>query len=186
MIIVDSREWFLKECARNATIQTCVEIGVLYGDFSNLILQILNPEKLFLIDPYGVKIETDQAEDYGDFMQLNTAYSTEEDFINLKSRFAKQIHEGQIQIKRNYSHQIVHELPNNFFDFVYIDGCHLYPQVKEDLNDYLPKLKKNGLLCGHDYNMAYVKWAVDEFMQEQNFEMIIMNEMEFDFALKRK
>ena len=52
------------------------------------------------------------------------------------------------------------------FDLVYIDGLHTYDGVKNDIELYLPKVKKGGYIAGHDYNSKHfpgVKDAVDEF-----------------------
>ena len=54
-------------------------------------------------------------------------------------------------------------------DFIYIDGCHQYEAVKEDLKNYFPKVKLNGMVCGHDYNYAPfpgVTQAVNEFFNK--------------------
>jgi hypothetical protein len=74
------------------------------------------------------------------------------------------------------------EASNNFLsqtvDFICIDANHTYESVKEDILVWLPKLKKNGILAGHDYFTSVhpgVKKAVDEifnntvrFIPEQN------------------
>jgi len=55
---------------------TGVEIGVLYGDFSQMILDILKPELLVLIDPFECNTER-----YGEALNnITTAYSTAHDF----------------------------------------------------------------------------------------------------------
>lgn len=53
-------------------------------------------------------------------------------------------------------------------DVVFIDACHTYECVKEDIAAWLPKVKKGGYLAGHDYytwktNHDGVRQAVDEF-----------------------
>ena len=40
---------------------------------------------------------------------------------------------------------------DSYFDFVYIDADHEYEAVKNDILHWWPKVKKGGLLCGHDY-----------------------------------
>jgi predicted O-methyltransferase YrrM len=61
-------------------------------------------------------------------------------------------------------------------DWVYIDADHTYDGVKADLNAWIPKVRKGGLVMGHDYfNGEYkginfgVKKAVDELKKELKF-----------------
>ena len=42
---------------------------------------------------------------------------------------------------------------DNSLDFVFIDACHLYECITLDINSWLPKVKKGGILAGHDYNL---------------------------------
>jgi hypothetical protein len=39
-------------------------------------------------------------------------------------------------------------------DFIYIDGCHKYEQVKKDIENSLILLNGSGILAGHDYSEA--------------------------------
>jgi len=41
-------------------------------------------------------------------------------------------------------------LKDGIFDLIYIDGCHLYQEVKKDIALYQGKVKSPGILCGHD------------------------------------
>lgn len=52
---------------------------------------------------------------------------------------------------------------DNSLDFVFIDANHAYPFVKQDIEAWYPKVKRGGLLAGHDYTSHKgVKKAVDE------------------------
>ena len=49
-------------------------------------------------------------------------------------------------------------------DVVFIDMCHMYECVKEDIEAWYPKVKYNGYIAGHDYSYYHpgVKQAVNE------------------------
>jgi hypothetical protein len=187
MCKVTTREAFLRTCQQYLPKESkCVEIGVLDGDFSAQILDVLKPAELILIDPFI----TNEDLNYGaEFQYLPTVYSTEKQYENVLNRFRDEIFSGKITVYRQYSYQATCRFPNEYFDFIYIDASHLYEDVKRDLDDWLPKLKQNGLICGHDMvpssTFGVVK-AVSEFYKEHNFELIIFNENGGDFALKRK
>lgn len=186
MTIVDNRDEFLKALL-DYLPQDCkaVELGVLYGDFSEKILSILKPKTLFLIDPY----KTDETKTYGEGLNnLPTAYSNEQDYQNLVKRFENEIKVGKVFVLKNYSHMIVGLVGDNIYDLIYIDSSHLKEDVKKDLNDWLPKLKYGGIICVHDYvdikGFGVVE-ATDEFINEHGFEKIIFNENGGDLALKK-
>jgi predicted O-methyltransferase YrrM len=40
-------------------------------------------------------------------------------------------------------------------DFVFIDAGHSYEEVKKDIQAWLPKVKKGGVLAGHDYSKSF-------------------------------
>jgi len=168
----------------------CIEIGVLRGEFSATILERLSPSKLFLVDPWEVgKDKNSEGETYPNW-DLTHAYSNEGEMLFVKNRFRSLIEEEVVILKRGFSYDAVNEFPDDCFDFIYIDATHIYESVKADINDYLPKLKKNGLMCGHDYfdhpSFSVVK-AVDEFVDNNVLEWIALsNEQAPDWALKRK
>lgn len=43
------------------------------------------------------------------------------------------------------------QFPNESFDLVYIDGAHDYLNTVADIHSWFPKVKKGGILAGHDY-----------------------------------
>jgi predicted O-methyltransferase YrrM len=55
---------------------------------------------------------------------------------------------------------------NESLDFVFIDASHDYENVKADILAWMPKVKKGGILSGHDYNKHWpgVMQAVDEII----------------------
>lgn len=67
---------------------------------------------------------------------------------------------------RGISWECANKYENNSLDFIFIDAGHDYESVKKDINSWYPKLKKGGIISGHDYNQPTcgVKKAVDEFI----------------------
>jgi hypothetical protein len=54
-------------------------------------------------------------------------------------------------------------------DFVFIDANHAYEAVKQDLVCWFPRVKRRGILAGHDYlneDFPGVRRAVDEFCSD--------------------
>lgn len=72
----------------------------------------------------------------------------------------------RIEIKRQYTLDAAKDIANESLDFVIIDATHSYNGVKNDIDAWLPKIKENGLICGHDYHISFdnggVIRAVDE------------------------
>lgn len=62
-------------------------------------------------------------------------------------------------------------------DMVYVDGSHIYREVLEDIDRWLPTIKPGGIMVFHDYDKAIcpgVKPAVDEKMW--GYELIFIRE----------
>lgn len=56
---------------------------------------------------------------------------------------------------------------NSSLDFVFVDASHDYENVIKDIRAWLPKIKVNGVLAGHDIIHPPVKQAViDEFKED--------------------
>lgn len=141
-----------------------IELGVHLGDFSDKILQIVNPRKFHLVDSW-------------DCIPLNkpAAYSgiyNRDLFV--KKRFESSIKKNKLFIHKNYSHEALNFFENNYFDWIYIDANHDYDFVKFDIYNWSNKIKNDGLICGHDYcwkSNGVVK-AVDEFINDKNWQLI--------------
>jgi hypothetical protein len=59
--------------------------------------------------------------------------------------------EGYYKDLKMTSMKAVNRFENGSLDFVFIDGSHEYQDIKNDINAWLPKVKKGGVLAGHDY-----------------------------------
>lgn len=59
------------------------------------------------------------------------------------------------------------------FDSVFIDGDHAYDCVLADIETWLPRVKKGGIICGHDYWPNH--WGVMEAVNKvfgSNFDVV--------------
>ena len=56
-------------------------------------------------------------------------------------------------------------------DFIFLDASHSYESVKEDINNWLPKVKNGGVFAGHDWNPGswpgVVQAVKDSFNEDQ-------------------
>lgn len=59
--------------------------------------------------------------------------------------------EGYYRDMRMPSMEAVQKFENESLDFVFIDGSHEYEDIKDDIISWLPKVKRGGVLAGHDY-----------------------------------
>lgn len=80
---------------------------------------------------------------------------------------AKELMKGfdNVTFLKGLSSEMVKLIPDESLGFVYLDACHFYDTVKQDLEIWLPKLVPGGIMAGHDYlNAGYqVKEAVNDF-----------------------
>ena len=149
---------YAKEYFKNKSIIFC-EIGVFKGENSNSALKHLNIRNIYLIDPYAKYPDYESGGYYNKVIKAEkTAKQKLKDYRN-KTHFIKE-----------YSERAINEVPN--CDFIYIDGNHIYPYVKKDLELYSKKLNKGGIIAGHDTQIPDVIKAVAEFAaKHKNFEL---------------
>lgn len=84
----------------------------------------------------------------------------EQTFIDNITRFGIA---HRVKILKGYTNKMVNEVAEMTFDLLFVDACHLYEDVKQDLEMWLPKVKIHGTICGHDYgNWEGVGRAVNE------------------------
>jgi predicted O-methyltransferase YrrM len=67
---------------------------------------------------------------------------------------------GRFELLRTDSQSAAETFPDDYFDFVFIDGGHSMKQVLADLDSWTRKVRAGGLVAGHDANLFSVNFAV--------------------------
>ena len=119
-----------------------VEIGVLNGEYSKIILERWENGQLFMVDAWR------HLEGYIDMNGQDDKYH--HDCLVTACKNTKQW-ENRAHIVRMDSVASANMFPDEYFDFVYIDADHSYEGVVRDMKAWWPKVKKGGLFCGDDY-----------------------------------
>ncbi len=158
------------------------EIGVQKGEFSESLLQFTHPKKLYLIDcwEYQDPLVYDDSANFPNDEQERLYQKT-------LMRFAD---DPRVEIVRKYSKDAVLHFENESLDLVYIDANHAYSAVKDDLKIWWPKVKKGGMLSGHDYFIHPtfgVVQAVNEFLIEHDlyFSLLTTNDYYDSWAIQK-
>jgi hypothetical protein len=58
--------------------------------------------------------------------------------------------EDIVTVLRGNSHEQANLIKDESLDICFLDAGHQYSEIKKDISAYLPKIKKGGILCGHD------------------------------------
>jgi predicted O-methyltransferase YrrM len=69
------------------------------------------------------------------------------------------------------SKEVINYLPDNRFDFIYIDADHSEEGCRSDIIKSYPKVIHNGILCGHDFGDSRVQKAVQDFANANNLKL---------------
>ena len=100
-----------------------------------------------------------------------TVHLQDEEIINgtLFETFMKNIEPLKefIRVWKGDSNVVYQFFGDNSLMLLFIDGNHTYEAVKRDIKLWLPKVKKGGVISGHDYDLESVKRAVDEIFPDR-------------------
>ena len=158
---------WLKKASRDTIAEFCAEmnfnegaeIGVRAGTFSKIFLD-MNPNlHMRCIDswlPYS-RVGTQERQDayYQMCLEILAPYKERVDIIKMSSQEALSV------------------VPDDSLDFVYIDAMHDFDNVIMDLIGWNKKVKRGGIISGHDYYNFYnggVITAVDAYVKAHNIQ----------------
>lgn len=141
------------------------EMGVREGRHALSLMKNSRPKELHLIDFWSHQINRGQPQWAKFKEEVTNAFQGNPKVFVYDNDFTR----------------IMPAFPDNYFDWVYIDGWHGYNSIKRDITLALPKIKAGGILCGHDFTTEPSGWqtgvirAVIETIQEGHGKMIAIS-----------
>jgi predicted O-methyltransferase YrrM len=147
-----------------------VEIGVEAGKFAEYICQTIPNIEYYGVDTWSVG-EDKQSQRRGQ-ERADSFYE------QAKQRVAP----FNGTLIRGKSMDVVRDFEYESLDWVYIDGCHDFDFVAQDIIEWAKRVKKGGLIAGHDYykfRNAGVIEAVDAYIKcHRIHDVFLTNEQE--------
>lgn len=118
-----------------------VEVGVEQGIYTEILCQANPNAEIHGVDPWLVYPE------YREHISQENI-----DVLYLKAKTRLQQFPNCI-LWRGFSSEVVKEFKDNSLDFVYIDANHTLQFVIQDIAEWSRKIRKGGIIAGHDYRL---------------------------------
>jgi len=161
----------LRNIILNYDVRILAEVGVQSGDTTcRLLSSVPSIELYYAIDPWffydGFEKSIFEIHDgYRPLIEVNQQGMDKNynEFIKRISTFKNEIR-NKIKIIKEMSVDARNHIEDGELDLCFIDANHSYEFVRSDIDCWLPKIKKGGILAGHDYGLpgAGINKAVDE------------------------
>ena len=149
------RRWVVLQellCKKNPKVGA--EIGIFKGKMTfEMLKRLPSITMYYAIDPwlwypdYKISVKTENQKRWNQkVMDRNYNF-----FMNeMKDKgFQK-----KIKVLKMKGENASKSIPDGSLDWIFIDGNHGYEYVKKDCMLYIPKIKKGGLMSGHDYGLS--------------------------------
>lgn len=149
-----------------------VEIGVYKAEHTESLLKNLDIKQLYLVDPYEM---------YNEYNEGRIHYGVDQDPLHIAKKEAIQRlarFSDKISWIFKKSSDVTDEIPDEL-DFVYIDGNHEEKFVYEDIISFYPKIRKGGVIGGHDFYNGFCREhdgvirAVTSFSTDNNTNLCV-------------
>ena len=130
-------------------LRNCAELGVKEGRFSHYLLDNL-PETTVL----SVDLWSDEADDTGEYV------SGMGEFYYQMFKKSVEPYGGRAKVLRMDTVEAAGQIDDGTLDMVFIDADHSHQAVLKDISAWKPKIRKGGIMMGHDISYEGVYNAV--------------------------
>ena len=141
------KELIVERFIKDNDVKSYAEIGVFKGKLFHHVLKHTDVKIAYAIDSWG---ENDYKDNFADGLSevttLLDAYETFCAGIRYKDW-------NRVKILKKNSIKASKEIENNSLDMIFIDADHRYKAVLDDLKHWYPKVRKGGIIAGHDYSI---------------------------------
>lgn len=156
-----------------------VEIGIEKGKNAQTMFENMPNLKLYGVDSF---IEHPQVSHYSIARERNWDPHW---FARVKRQCKKRLQGRDYEFLEGFSEIVVQQVPDNSLDFVYLDSDHSYDFVMHDIIMWGRKLKKGGIMSGHDYYTGHdrthrrekVVQAVNDYTNVHGIKFYVTNEV---------
>ena len=136
------RDFFRSLPSRSVMTEVGIDEG---GTARNYILPIVDPARLYLIDPW------DLSEDI-----VALWPQSKENREKVTKMFSG---DKRVKIVQDYSTSAAEKFKDHYFDCVYSDWALDYSDAKKEFVYWLPKVKKGGYIAGDTFNLESHHWS---------------------------
>jgi hypothetical protein len=136
----DSNRHMIAKVMAKAGFKVGAEIGVEWARHARAICVLMPRVKLFCVDPYAPYLNGRPSQGRQD---------------HIMECAVEKMKEFDVTFVRKSSVEASKDFENESLDFVYIDGAHDFDNVMLDVIHWVPKVKKGGIVAGHDYFQFY-------------------------------
>lgn len=160
-------------------VDVAVEVGTYKGEFAVSMIDRLDPEKFYAVDPLKLYpgMNSNPGYEFARQSLLDQLAEKVEHTMNVRGH----------KLIRETSEVASQQFDDDSIDVVYLDADHSYKGCRNDIDYWFPKVKPGGILAGHDYcngNVAKghvygVIQAVAQLVDEYDLELFVTDEMNF-------
>lgn len=133
------REIDIPEMFKELGFKVGAEVGICRGVYAEILLKAIPNLKLYGIDRWELY------EGYYDYPNNNVLSDAHQQAIERTKNF-------DCELIKDWSSEAVKRFDDERLDFVYIDANHAYEYVVEDIAKWSKKVKKGGIIYGHDFD----------------------------------